>query len=167
MQEHTEFEFDAVVLGNSTALGAESPTAANSANEGSAGTTGDSHNEDGGESPEEPKYATDRTAEIDIDDQSGDGTTLRIDEVELGAKAAHLAFFDESGALLGSALVTPQSQPVSVKLIKAITFSQEIDAFLFLDDGDGVFELEDDRPIHDEDGELVDEDFDYWLESDD
>jgi len=62
---------------------------------------------------------------------------------------------------LTETLVTPQSQPVTVRLNSPVTTSQELHATLYLDNGDGVFELDLDLPILGEEGKLVHETFYY------
>lgn len=111
--------------------------------------------------PEGQQYATDPSAEVDIDDQSGSGSELKIDEIKVGRGNAFLVIYDNSGLVLTETLVTPQSQPVTVRLNSPVTSSQELQATLYLDNGDGVFELDLDLPILGEEGKLVHETFYY------
>jgi hypothetical protein len=113
--------------------------------------------------PSAPTYARDRYAEIDIDDQSGDGSSISIDEIEISGGNSFLVIYDSTGLVIVSALVTAQSQPVTIKLDYPLESSQELEAALYLDDGDGVFRLADDFPILDDEEELVHEDFYYRL----
>jgi hypothetical protein len=56
---------------------------------------------------------------------------------------------------------------VTIKLDYPLESSQELEAALYLDDGDGVFRLADDFPILDDEEELVHEGFYYRLTSND
>ena len=111
--------------------------------------------------------ALDRFAEIEIEDQSGDGSSVLIDEIQISAGNAFLVVYDSSGMVLGSTLVTPQSQPVRLRLDVPIATSQELEAALYLDDGDGKLSINDDIPIYDDERELVHEDFYYGVNVDD
>jgi len=111
--------------------------------------------------------ALDRFAEIEIEDQSGDGSSVLIDEIQISAGNAFLVIYDSSGMVLGSTLVTPQSQPVRLRLDMPIATSQELEAALYLDDGDGKLSINDDIPIYDDERELVHEDFYYAVNVDD
>lgn len=115
------------------------------------------------ESSGSPNGFTDRWAEIDIDDQRGDGKSMVIESVEV-SRAAILAIYDRGGKLLVSAQISPRSQPVSVKFDTPLTKSSELLAKLFLDNGDGVFDPSYDLPIYDDESELAEEDFNYRLQ---
>ena len=106
-------------------------------------------------------YATDPYAEVDIEDQSGDGRSVAIDEIKVARGNSFLVIYDLNGFVLAQSLVTPQSQPVTLLLDSPILESQELQATLYLDNGDGLFELDLDLPILGEEGELVHESFDY------
>lgn len=130
-----------------------------------AGTNANDESPAATESPDSEngvqEYAYDPQAEIDIDDQSGDGSRIILDEISVGRNNAYLVIYDLSGQVLATALVTPFSQPVSIVLEKPVTVSQELQAALYLDDGDGNFELDEDLPLIGEENELAHEDFDY------
>jgi hypothetical protein len=111
----------------------------------------------------EPEFIIDSNAEIEIEDQEGSGQSVLIEEISVGREGTFLVIYDDSGLVLGSTLVSPQSQPVTLALNVALSESQELQAALYLDDGDGVFDLTLDLPIFDYEGELVHEDFDYEL----
>lgn len=111
----------------------------------------------------EPEFIIDSIAEIEIEDQEGYGQSVLIEEISVGREGTFLVIYDDSGLVLGSTLVSPQSQPVTLALNVALSESQELQAALYLDDGDGVFDLTLDLPIFDYEGELVHEDFDYEL----
>lgn len=112
---------------------------------------------------EEPNYAVDRSAEIDIEDQSGSGSLVQIEEIRVGRSNTFLVIYDSDGIVLASTLVSPQSQPVNVELERTLAKSSRLEAVLYLDDGDGQFEIGEDSPLIDDEGELVHEDFDYTL----
>ena len=116
--------------------------------------------------PDAQTYARDRNAEIDIEDQTGDGSSISIDEIEISGGNSFLVIYDSTGLVLASALVTAQSQPVTIKLDYPLASSQELEAALYLDDGDGEFSLASDFPILDDEEELVHEDFYYRLTRD-
>lgn len=116
---------------------------------------------------ESPSVATgtfsDAFAELEMEDQSGDGTQVSIEEVRIAFELGFIGVFDLEGNLLGFAKVTDQSQPVAVKLEKAISSSTKLLAKLYADNGDGTFDPSNDLPVLDDDRELVIEDFDYQL----
>jgi hypothetical protein len=108
----------------------------------------------------------DADAEIDVPDQSGDGRSVRIEEIALTRGPGHVAIFTASGELLGSAAVSPSVRPVSVPLTTAVPASGELIAVLLSDDGNGRLDLGVDAAVTeggDEPWELEDEDFDYRL----
>ncbi len=108
-----------------------------------------------------PESVSDAFAELELEDQVGDGTQVKVDEVRLSLGQSFLAISNLSGDLLGYAIATPDSQPVVVQLDVRLMVSQELIGTLYLDNGDGLFSLESDVPIRDDDGEIVSEDFDY------
>ena len=120
------------------------------------------------QSPVEPDqdfdYAIDARAEIEIDDQTGDGRSVMIEEIRVGREGTFLVIYDGSGLVLGTTEVSPQSQPVTVELAVELETSQELQATLYLDNGDGVFDLNSDRPLLDYEGELIHEDFYYRVD---
>lgn len=136
----------------------------------SGAETGKNQNPDGSgtsSSPEseETNFAVDRSAEIDIEDQTGDGQLVQIEEIRVGRSNTFLVIYDSGGVVLASTLVSPQSQPVDVKLERTLTKSSQLEAVLYLDDGDGQFEIDQDSPLIDDEGELVHEDFEYIVSS--
>ena len=108
----------------------------------------------------------DSVAELEIEDQSGDGKTIRIQEVRVGRNGTFLVIYDSQGVVLASGLVSPQSQIVNLVLDVPISISQELQAVFYVDDGDGIFELDEDSPVYEEPGELVHEDFQYLVTND-
>ena len=113
------------------------------------------------ETPKSEQFVNDPSAEISIDDQTGDGKSIKIHEIHVGRGNAFLVIYDEGGLVIAQAVVTPQSQPVTIYLDYQITQSQALQAALYLDDGDGLFQLDLDHPILGEEGKLVHEDFNY------
>ena len=114
--------------------------------------------------PEESEDSSrDRWVEIDIDDQSGDGKTVVIESLEV-SRVSFLVIFDREGSVLAAAEVSPQSQPVSITLDKSLSFSQELLARLYKDDGDGVFDINLDMVLVDDENEIAEEDFEYRLQ---
>lgn len=109
---------------------------------------------------------SDSFAELEIEDQLGDGESVQVEEVRLSLGDGFLVIVDRARTILGYAVVTPDSQPVVVKLTKKLSSSQELDAILYLDNGDGEFSPETDSQILDEESEIVSEDFQYRLTRD-
>ncbi len=108
-------------------------------------------------------FAVDRSAEIEIEDQIGTGEFVLIEEIRVGRANSFLVIYDSTGTVLAANLVSPQSQPVNVRLERPLTESAKLEAVLYLDDGDGEFNLEKDSPLIDDENEIVHEDFDYTI----
>ena len=132
---------------------AESPQTDNSTNE-----------EVSSETPSSSEFAFD-DAELEIEDQRGDGTSVLIDEVRTNLQAGLIVIFDISGNYLGSAPVSASVQPVSIQLESPVTRSQELIGQLFADNGNGIFDSSDlpvSEPEEDQsDEEAIYEDFEY------
>lgn len=108
--------------------------------------------------------AADSVADLEVDDQLGNGRSVTVTSVILGRGPAWLTISDLGGNTLGVKEVSPRAQPVTVKLQPPVTMSQELVATLYLDDGDGSFDAERDTLMVDEEGEPVSEDFDYIVQ---
>ncbi len=74
---------------------------------------------------------------------------------------AFVVITDEAGTVLGWDIASPGVQLVSVRLSSPIPASAELLGTLVRDDGDGVLDLATDLPVIDDEGEPVEEDFDY------
>lgn len=118
------------------------------------------------EESEEQDEISDGFAELEIEDQSGSGLFIEIEEVRLSLGKGILVIFDHQGQVLGSAQVTVKTQPVAVQLSSPIRKTQKLVAQLFLDNGSGTFESDLDTPILDHDGDLARESFEYKLSQD-
>lgn len=105
----------------------------------------------------------DELAELEIEDQSGLGFEVKIEEVRLSLGDGFLVITNQEGEVLGYSVVTPDSQPVVVPLSLRASFSQELTGVLYLDNGDGVFSPDLDFPIRDDDGDGVRERFSYTV----
>lgn len=170
-------EFSAINLDGSQAIASPAPSATTSDSPSPDATESSSPSATESSSPsasseerdddDEIEYAQDRYAEIEIDDQSGDGTSVRISEIQIAGSNSFLVIYNKNGVVLGSALVTAQSQPVQVRLDQPLESSQELEAALYLDNGDGIFRLNEDLPILDEERDLVHEDFYYQVSTTD
>lgn len=145
-EQHT-LDFAAVELNSKTDTGTTTATPKPTQSEESANS----------------EYAVDRSAEIDIEDQLGSGEYVQIEEIRVGRSNTFLVIYNSAGTVLASQLVSPQSQPVNVKLERELSESARLEAVLYLDDGDGIFEIDQDSPLIDDDGDLVHEDFDYTV----
>ena len=115
----------------------------------------------------EPPPVTDPRADLDIDDQVGDGLTVVMEAVDTDLTVVHIAIETADGVLLGSDLRTEGLQPVTVRLDQPVPGPMELVGRMLSDDGDGILELGVDRPVIDEEGEQVAEDFDYVFLTDD
>ena len=160
-QSPPELQFDAITLGDGGTVATAQPSKSESAQTEPTYESADPSASPEASESEAIEYATDRYAEIDIEDQSGDGSALLIEEIKISGANSFLVIYDSNGLVHASALVTPQSQPVMIKMQIPISDSQEMEAVLYLDDGDGQFNLNQDFPILDDENELVHEDFYY------
>ncbi|HSK27547.1 MAG TPA: hypothetical protein VK894_11625 [Jiangellales bacterium] len=109
-----------------------------------------------------PAPFRDDDAELDVEDQSGDGTTVVVEEVRLSRTAGWLAVFAEDGeTLLGHAPVEPSDDErrLDVTLDQPVTGTQTLLAVLFADDGDGAFDPAADPRVTDDDDDHDDDDF--------
>ena len=107
--------------------------------------------------------AYDPRADLDIEDQSGDGSAVVIESVRVTRDNVYLVILDERGSLLGAKPVPPGVQPVQVDLDRRIDTSGDYYGLLVLDDGDGTIDPDADRPLLDDDDEIIEEDFEYYL----
>ena len=112
---------------------------------------------------DQPTPVSDELAELEIEDQSGLGYQVKLEEVRLSLGDGFIVITNQAGESVGYSVVTPDSQPVVVSLTFQVSSSQELSAQLFLDNGDGVFSRDLDFPISDEEGEIVREGFSYTL----
>lgn len=105
-----------------------------------------------------PATVRDPNADLEVEDQSGDGRTVRVDEVEASAPG-FVAIWTLDGVLLGSAPVRPDTVLLRVRL-DADAGNRELRAVLYRDNGDGRFDPSAD-PVVTESGERVQETFEY------
>lgn len=104
-------------------------------------------------------------AELEIEDQRGDGTSVQIDEVKTSLQSGLVVIFDKSGRYLGAAKVSSTVQPVSIELENPISSSQELIGQLFADNGNGVYDSMDLEVIeaYEDEREIIYEDFEYEI----
>ncbi|GAA1836074.1 hypothetical protein ACFFOM_09000 [Microlunatus capsulatus] len=108
----------------------------------------------------------DDRAELDVEDQSGDGRSVAVEEVRLTSGTGFVAVYTRDGQLLGSAEVG-SGRGLTVDLDERIPATGEYRAVLFGDDGDGRFDADADPRVvepdddADEAADPVDDDFDY------
>jgi hypothetical protein len=102
----------------------------------------------------------DPEAEVDIDDQAGDGTRLMIDEVEFSLDHVWLVVRSKSGELFHSELLKYGTKKASIQLDKPLITGEYI-VSLHVDNGDGVFNFENDKMIIGHENEIAREDFEY------
>lgn len=108
-----------------------------------------------------PTGLVDPAAEIEVEDQAGDGRSVQIELVHFAVGQAFLVITDLSGNQLSATQVNAGAQPVTVELDPPVTATQELIATLHLDTGDGTFDMADDTVMLDDESEPVEEDFDY------
>lgn len=150
---------DSAAQPGASASASPSPTA--TAGDTSAPGSGEDGYESEDSSPTPSNVIYDHDAELSIEDQSGNGKTVVIDEFEVNIDHLWLVICTEGGQVLATLLTTTESKPVTVTLSRPITKDQELVAYLYLDDGDGRFEATQDSRVYEEPGELIEEDFDY------
>ena len=139
----------------------EVPAATGSAAPSSSPSAGPSAAAPTGSAAPAGETVTDAGAELEVEDQSGDGRGVQVESVRLSNGAGHVAVQTRDGQVLGSAPVTQGSQPVTISLDPPVTGSGELLAVLYADDGDGAFDPARDALVLDDDGEREAEDFDY------
>lgn len=97
----------------------------------------------------------DPTADLDIDDQRGDGSQVVIESLATSLTGVTLVITDRKGRTVGTATVTPGVQPVTVELQVPLARSQELRGALMAPGEAGM--------LVDDEGEAVEEDFDYVI----
>lgn len=131
----------------------------NSGGSGQAGQAGQGGQGQGG-SGQAGGTVVDPRAEIEVEDQRGDGRSVAVRTARLSIGGGHVAVFDRNRTLLGSAQVPASGGPTTVALSTAVG-SGELIAVLYGDDGDGRFDPNTDPRVLDEENESETEDFDY------
>lgn len=109
-----------------------------------------------------PRTVEDPLAELDVEDQRGDGRSVTVAEAMLSRGAGWVVVRSSSGQILGAAPVRQGTRLLRVVLDRPAT-SGVLRAELRKDDGDGQFRASTDRVVTD-DGERVSETFEYVLE---
>lgn len=112
---------------------------------------------------EAPSSVTDAQADIEIADQVGDGRSVVLESVDTALGLVHIVIETADGRVLGSDLRTSGLQPVTLRLSQPVSAPTTLIGRMLADDGDGILERGIDQPVIDEEGEQVDEDFDYRL----
>ncbi len=98
----------------------------------------------------------DPRADLDIDDQRGDGSRVIVESLSASLQGVTLVLLDEKGRAVAEVPVSPGVQPVSIALDPPLNRSQELRGILTAPDGGGI--------LMDGDGEAVEEDFDYLIQ---
>ena len=109
----------------------------------------------------------DDRAELDVEDQRGEGRSVAVEEVRLTSGTGFVAVHTRDGRLLGSAEVG-SGRILTVELDERVPTTGDYRAVLFGEDGDGRFDADADprvvEPDDDaDDDDPVDDDFDYQL----
>jgi hypothetical protein len=115
----------------------------------------------GGGADAVPGVFRDDDAELDVEDQSGDGSSVRVEEVQLSRTDGFLAIFTEDGdTLLGHAAVerSDDERSLEVPLDQPLTETARLVAVLHADDGDGTFDPSSDSRVTDDDDDDDDDD---------
>lgn len=107
----------------------------------------------------------DMQAELKVSPQSGAGLQIKLEEVEVGRANTLLVIQTASGVLLGTVLLSPGSEPLSIPLTTAVPRAGLLSASLYLDDGDRRFDANSDSLIIDESGAVMRVFFEYQLSS--
>lgn len=110
----------------------------------------------------------DNSAQVEVEDQAGDGSAVQVESVRIGAEPGFVVIYDAGQTVLGWEYVPSAVRGVTVSLSTPVQASRELVAALFRDDGDKEFDASVDPLIveEDDDGtetEPVAEDFDYVL----
>jgi hypothetical protein len=133
-----------VATPTSSATGVASPTPGLT-NQPSASTSG---------GPSAGEASSDAGAELEVEDQRGDGRTVAVQEAKTTSGTGFVAVY-RGDQLLGS--VPVGSGALTVQLDTPVPATGELEAVLFADDGDGQLDAA-------KDSRLEDEDFDYTLQ---
>ena len=135
-----------------------------------AGSTDDHDSDDSSHDvvPAGTPTVADDTAEVEVEDQTGDGRTVQVEEVRIGAEPGFVVIYDAGRTVLGWTYVPSRVRGVTVELTTPVQASRELVAALFRDDGDRGFDPNVDPQIVEQDHddnetEPVTEDFDYLL----
>ena len=110
----------------------------------------------------------DNAAGVDVEDQTGDGTSVQVEEVRIGTEPGFVVIYDAGRSVLGWTYVPSRVRGVTVELTTPVQASRELVAALFRDDGDKEFDPQVDPLIveqddDDQETEPVTEEFDYIL----
>ena len=119
---------------------ASSPPSASSGP--SAGASATSSPPPAAEGTGAPGLHRDDEADLQGEDQQGDGTSVRVEDVQLSTADGFVAVFAADGSLLGSAPVARSDEDVDVDvpLSPAQSGTVELRAVLYADDGDGALD---------------------------
>lgn len=105
----------------------------------------------------------DPIADLEVEDQRGDGTSVLVEEAELSVPG-HVAIYDGNGELIGSTPIEPgETTDFPVQLATPVGQGRNrLLAVLHVDDGDGAFDPTVDAPARERD----DDDDDDEIEDD-
>jgi hypothetical protein len=96
-----------------------------------------------------PAPVRDDAAEIEVENQSGDGRTVRIQQAQLSRAGFVVVYAKDGKRLLGSAKIKPSTdnRPITVRLDRRLTASAQLLVVLHADDGDGRFNVKQDPRV--------------------
>lgn len=144
-----------------SASASTSPSSTTQPSPSASSSEGESEGEDSDATPANAVF--DYNAELSIEDQAGNGKTVVIEEFSVNIDNLWLVICTKSDRVLTALLTNNDSKPVTVTLDSSISASQELVAYLFLDNGDGRFDPQQDARVFEEPGELIEEDFKYEI----
>lgn len=110
---------------------------------------------------EEPNLWLGTDADLDIDDQRGEGDFVVIDSVDSPYAKSFVVITNAAGEVLGVGESTPDRQLVSIPLEPKVTTTSKLIGTLYADNDDGIFSISTDEIVFDDDNEIVSEGFDY------
>jgi hypothetical protein len=102
----------------------------------------------------------DPSAEIEVEEQSGDGSRLMIDEIEFSLERVWLVIRSKSGELFHAELLSYGAKRASIRLQKPLITGEYL-VSLHSDDGDDEFNEALEPILRGEERELAREDFEY------
>lgn len=114
----------------------------------------------------QPNQVRDDLAELDVEDQTGSGASVVIEQARLGMGPGLVVITPATGNVpIGvGAIPANGATNLTVGLNSPVTSSGELRVVLYADsDGDGAFDPARDALVVDDEGEPEDDDTDYWI----
>lgn len=118
-----------------------------------------------GSASSDAEVTLDLQAELKVSAQAGSGLQVKLEEVRVGRANTMLVIQTPGGLVLGTLLLSPGSEPLSIPLSTAVARTGLLSAALYLDDGDRRFDATRDSVLIDDDGSVMRVFFEYQLTS--